>query len=272
MKGIDVSSYQGNIDWAQVKASGIDFAYIKATEGTALLDSNFLVNFAKATLAGVKVGAYHYGHPNEDPIANANVFINAVKRSGYGDLPLVLDLEITGGLTTGFDVWAEKFLEQVKSATNRPVMLYSGEWFTQNYLVSLTSKYPLWIAKYGTIPPNLKWTVWQQSETGQVPGIQGNVDIDEGADSLLATQVTYPSYDVVVKDHVFSAIAVNTDTYILYTALDYLGIPYTFDGNTGTFTIAGKQARCVLFNGTHYVMWRDMLGVQAKKVEWLFTR
>src|ERR1700743_1690699 len=95
VQGIDVSHYDGTIDWAMVKASGIDFAFMKATEGTTFVDPEFAANWKAAGDAGVIRVVYHFFHPMDDPAAQADFFVATAGVPGKGDLPLALDLETT---------------------------------------------------------------------------------------------------------------------------------------------------------------------------------
>src|SRR5436853_6426864 len=96
-KGIDVSHYQGNVDWPTVKSSGVvDFSFIKATEGLSVQDSQFAANWQGARSAGLLRGAYHFFHSADDAIAQVKYFLNCVKSAGGflpGDIPPVLDFE-----------------------------------------------------------------------------------------------------------------------------------------------------------------------------------
>lgn len=178
-KGIDVSSYQGIIDWNKVFADGITFAFIKATEGTGWDDPNFITNFSQAKKAGVKRGAYHFGHPNNDPIAEASHFISRLN-GDYGDLPLTLDIEVTNGKTPAeITAWTVKFLDYVHSQTNHPVQYYTYTRFLQlNLNLDSLSEYPLWIANYAATAGVDGYSIWQYSDAGVVNGINGKVDMN----------------------------------------------------------------------------------------------
>src|SRR5437764_10721112 len=98
LKGIDVSHYQGTINWMSVKNAGTSFAVCKATESTNYKDPTLLANYAGMKAAGIIRGAYHFARPAVDPVAQANYFINYV-RPIKGDLQLMLDLEANDGRT-----------------------------------------------------------------------------------------------------------------------------------------------------------------------------
>src|SRR5262245_43937892 len=97
LDGIDVSHYDGAIDWAAVKASGQAFAVAKSTEGTSYVDPTFATNWAAMKQHGVVRSAYHFFHANLDPIAEADHFLKIMGPLEPGDLPPVLDLEVDDG-------------------------------------------------------------------------------------------------------------------------------------------------------------------------------
>jgi lysozyme len=202
-KGIDVSHWQGTINWSSVRSAGTAFAFCKATETTSYKDPTFDTNWAGMKSAGLVRGAYHFGRPADDPVAQANWFIDTV-RPGVGDLPPVLDLEDAGGKTPA-QVWAwvQAFVAQVKARIRHAPIIYTGFFFWKDSVGYPTNNLgcPLWFARYDTtIPPQFfpsntwsTWTFWQYSNTGSVSGISGNVDLDyhQGTiDSLKRVRLT----------------------------------------------------------------------------------
>jgi hypothetical protein len=99
LRGVDVSSYQGSIDWSSAKSSGIAFGFAKATEGDTLEDSTFAANWAGMKSAGVVRGAYHFFHPSESATAQASFVLSKVGTLEAGDLPIVLDFEVLDGVS-----------------------------------------------------------------------------------------------------------------------------------------------------------------------------
>lgn len=206
LQGIDVSHWQGTIDWNQVKNAGVAFAYAKSSEGTTYTDPMFSTNLQGARAAGIPFGAYHYASPSapyspDQAKAEAQYFVNVMKNAGmgdFGDIMPVLDLEqpaATGTLTSDeIASWARVFVDTVKSLTNRQVMVYTGDWFVEQYndFGGQLSDLPVWIAawtRYGnTQPPAVggwtQWTAWQYSDQGSIPGISGAVDLDYGPTSI----------------------------------------------------------------------------------------
>ena len=195
--GIDVSHWQGAIDWQAVRGSAIDFAFIKATEGGTYTDPRFARNWAAAADAGIARGAYHYFRPNVDLVKQAEHFLR-VTRLGAGDLPAVLDVETSDGLAVDALLRAVRsWLETVERATGKRPIVYTYPDFWNRYVSASPGPYPLWIASYGRDQPLMPngwrdWTFWQSSATGRVPGIEGDVDLDHfrGGSTELAALVS----------------------------------------------------------------------------------
>lgn len=191
VNGIDVSHFQGAVDWAAVKAAGKAFAFAKASDGITYTDPQFKTNWQGIKAAGLLRGAYHFYESNDDPVAQANNFIKAVGTLAAGDLPPVLDIEAfkgnygTATLAANVQTW----LNTVQQALGRTPIIYTGPSFWNQYMNNQFSAYPLWIAQYGVSQPTLpngwsKWTFWQSSESGTVAGVTGSVDIDVFAGSM----------------------------------------------------------------------------------------
>ncbi len=194
-RGIDVSHYQGNIQWPSVAGSNVAFCFIKATEGTAYVDPMFQANWSGSSAAGLYRGAYHFGRPGSDPIAQAQFFYNTVSADGTlgpGDLPPVLDLETLDGQSPA-DVlqWTLAFLAQTDELFGRRTILYTDPGFWQSLQnlpgCQVLASRPLWLAAYSAAPhippPWSSWTFWQYSDGSAnggsaVPGVSGEVDQD----------------------------------------------------------------------------------------------
>jgi GH25 family lysozyme M1 (1,4-beta-N-acetylmuramidase) len=197
-RGIDVSNYQhpGNapINWPQVRGSGIEFAFIKATEGPVGCNGSYYTNnwlrrdWSDSAAAGLYRGAYHFARPGDaaSAINQARYFVSAVgAMNGPRDLPPVLDLESTCGLSPwDLAIFARTWVGEVQRLTGRTPIIYTYFYFWQDQLLndSTFSGLPLWIATYGPRPMVPRawagWTFWQHSSTGAVPGISGNVDLN----------------------------------------------------------------------------------------------
>lgn len=191
MQGIDVSHYQGTINWTSVKNSGKTFAIVKATEGTTYTDPKFASNWAAMKAAGLIRGAYHFGRPGTDPVVQANKFCDVV-RPTTGDLQMTLDIETTDGKTPSqVRAWIVAFLNRVQARTGRPGIIYTGFYFWRDSAGNGSNlNCPLWLAAYTSSPTAYvpaawsTWTFWQYTGSGSCPGITGAVDRNAGNLSL----------------------------------------------------------------------------------------
>lgn len=183
--GIDVSPWNPNINWPQVKMGGRDFAFIKATEGDNYVSPVFRSDWAAAKNSGVLRGAYHFFRPSDDPVAQARLFLNTMGTLGADDLPVVFDWEVSDGVSASVQIQrAQIWLDIVEEATGKIPIIYTGPSFW-NSLGNPPQfvRYALFIANYQVscpwIPaPWSDWTFWQQGDNGVVSGINGNVDDD----------------------------------------------------------------------------------------------
>lgn len=192
--GIDVSYYQGKIDWPQVKAMeeddvSIKFAFIKATEGLFNVDPYFQRNWREAPKAGITCGAYHYMLARKSGEWQAKFFLQTVKFE-RGDLPPVCDIEELNGVSpTKMRKELTGFLSYVERKTGVKPIIYTGLSFYKDYLQGHFDDYPLWIAHY--YQPKLKvskttnWHFWQHSDKAKISGINHVVDFNAfNGDSL----------------------------------------------------------------------------------------
>jgi lysozyme len=195
VRGLDVSHYQGTIDWDLVAQAGIAFAFIKATQGTTNFDPQFQTNWNGAHAAGVLRGAYHFYQPGDDPHQQAVSFLSAVQPEP-GELPPVLDVELPGEsseIISGIEVW----LATVEQAIGKIPILYTSPGFWSELGVSSFGRFPLWVAEYGVTSPKIPegwstWAFWQDSENGSVPGIDTPVDLDLFQGTLQELQQEFP--------------------------------------------------------------------------------
>lgn len=183
LNGIDVSKYQPNINWPDVKQAGYAFAFARATYGSGQVDAYFNSHWQAMKQAGVVRGPYHFFVAADDAAAQANLFVKVVGSLEVGDLPPVIDVEAdsgTGGnLVGGVRTW----LDIVEQRLGRVPVIYTAPAFWNEHLNGSFGRYPLWVAEYGVSQPKPVngwggWTFWQHSESGAVPGISGSVDLD----------------------------------------------------------------------------------------------
>lgn len=180
-EGVDVSHYQGTIDWAKVAAAGKSFAFVKATEGVALVDPRCDVNIKGADESGLLVGAYHFLRPRLDAAEQAKRLVDA---AGHCTLPFALDVETYDGTSPAElrDVVAA-FLASLAA----PCVVYTAPNFVA--AGAIPDGVDLWIAHWGVEAPGVAgWRFWQYSQTGTVPGVAGRVDLDRFAGSVEALQ------------------------------------------------------------------------------------
>jgi lysozyme len=202
--GIDVSRWQGNINWTSVKNSGVEFAFVKATEGVDFVDSKFHANMQGARAAGVMVGPYHFCRVDSyiddpmDPVNEANDFLEAILpyyETGW-HLPPVADVEGLPDFPTIAEErafisnWVQIFSDTIhKKLGVRPLIYTSKSGANTYYTPSVAAGHDLWIAWWkgtGTSSPPLEsdtplwdpWVFWQWTDSSSVPGISGNVDGD----------------------------------------------------------------------------------------------
>jgi len=198
-KGIDVSNWQGSIDWLQVASDGYTFAFAKATEGTAFTDVTYAVNRSGTQGLGLRIGAYHFARPEgsgdaalvASAIAQADHFVDAAQPRA-GDLPPVLDLEQSGGLAqAALAKWTQAWLAEVTARTGLSPLVYTSPNFWKTKLgdtpAFAQSGTRLWLAHWTagpspTVPAanwnGLGWSFWQWSDCQKVPGIAHCVDAD----------------------------------------------------------------------------------------------
>jgi len=205
--GIDVSHYKKRVDWKQVKESGVNFAFIKATEAENFVDSRFDYNWTRTRREGIVRGAYHFFRPLVDPVLQAQNFLKIVGPVLHStDLPPVLDVEVYPEFVENeykrisvqeriqrISVW----LQTIEKATGKVPIIYT-EYYTWFDYIGDTERFirhPLWIANFRVDKPKVPannwggkgWSFWQTTERGIVPGIRDEapcVDLDIYHDSL----------------------------------------------------------------------------------------
>ena len=185
VEGIDVSYYQGTIDWNGVKAAGIRFAVTRISDGLNFSDTQFSRNWPAIKSVGLVRGAYQYFEPGQDALAQADMVVQKVGQLGPGDLPVQLDMEVTGGQSSATILSKMKqWSDRVTSGTGKRPMVYTAKYFWNDNVGSTDfASYPLWVANYDVSCPDTpdawtKWLIWQYGDNGSVSGINGGVDVD----------------------------------------------------------------------------------------------
>ncbi len=252
--GIDISDYQGTItaaNWTSIKNSGRVFAITKASEGNNTTQSTYTNNMSRGKAAGVIMGMYHFADPyiagHTGSTEAAHFLAIAGGDMDNGNLHPVLDVENTGGSTTSEGIslgdWVDEWCEYVYSHTGVKPMIYANSNYAQNFLTSSNaSKWPLWIANYGssdgawnstnvqtaTLPTGgsgtghwSTWQFWQYNSVSSIPGITGNVDADvangdlsfvEGLE-ISGAQLTVTEAGNYIASGLSSATSFGTNTY-----------------------------------------------------------
>lgn len=190
-RGIDVSKYQGNIDWGAVAASGINFAIIRvgyrgSSTGVLVEDPYFKKNIAGATKAGIKVGVYFFTQAvtEAEAVEEASMAMSLV--SGYKlSYPIFIDTEsASNGRANGLSKSArtaivKAFCQTVQSGGYKAGVYASKSWYTNQLSASSLSNYCIWVAQYSSSCTYTgKYDMWQYSSAGKVPGISGKVDMN----------------------------------------------------------------------------------------------
>lgn len=235
--GIDVSEWQGSIDYSLVKNNGIDVVYIRSSEGNSYIDPYFRDNYENAKDNGLKVGFYHYltARSVSEARLQAQFFVSVIKGTSP-DCKLAMDFESFGNLSISeINEISEAFLSEVQRLSEKEVVIYSDAYnAARTFSPELANKYPVWVADYFVSEPgNGNWSTWvgfQYTDRGRIAGISGNVDRDYFTDGIF---LSYPSAistettpDVsqndncitVVRGDTLSQIAIKYDTSYQYLA------------------------------------------------------
>lgn len=183
--GIDISHHQGEINWKRLKKGNpeeppISFVYIKATEGCDHTDTRFEKNWSAAKNSGYPRGAYHYFGSVSSGERQAKAFISKVKLEP-GDLPPMVDVEEEPKNAAAYREELKKFISILEEHYKVKPIIYTYKKFHERHIDNVHFEgYPLWIARYNVADPGItdKWTIWQCTENGRLPGINHKVDIN----------------------------------------------------------------------------------------------
>ena len=210
--GIDISKYQGTIDWREVKRGGVSFAYIKATEGGDHHDETFLINWLAARDAGIARGAYHFYYwcrPASEQVAWFKKHVPVDPDA----LPPVLDVEWTPFSKTcpkrppTKEVLREMriFLDGIERHYGKKPIIYTSVDLHRDVLIGKFSDYPMWVRSVAGYPStkytSRRWTFWQFTGTGRIRGVKGKVDRNVFAgsrddfDRWVAGEITHREVD-----------------------------------------------------------------------------
>ena len=201
-KGIDVSEFNGTIDWQSVKNSGVQFAMIRCAyrgyrTGSIVTDSKFDENIRNATSVGINVGIYFFSQATSisEAVEEANYAVNLARKYNCITYPIAIDTESSGadnndGRADGLDTALRTnvvvaFCNQVRNYGYEPMVYASRDWLYNNLEVNRLLNYETWLAHYTGSPDvtsnyRYSYTMWQYTSSGYVPGINGNVDLNIG--------------------------------------------------------------------------------------------
>ncbi|MBD5275659.1 MAG: hypothetical protein HDS37_06115 [Bacteroides sp.] len=178
--GIDISAHNGKIDFMQAADDGVEFVWIKATEGATFRDKRFASNYSKAGEAGLKRGAYHFFRFDKDGVEQALNLLDAV---GERDLELGVAIDVeTSGNPDGIDndLIKERISAMVDYLNLRGLAptLYCNKADYYRYMADSFPGNSLWICSFSSDPISAPWTFWQHNHKGSVKGVKGAVDLN----------------------------------------------------------------------------------------------
>ena len=244
IQGIDVSKHQGKIDWTQVAASGVRFAILRAGFGRTAtqMDPTFAANYAGATAAGLKVGAYWYSYASgPDDAASEAAACLQVLGGRELDLPLFFDQEyepaILAQTTAGRTVCVQRFCAAVQAAGYRPGLYASKNWLETKLDMAALAGLPVWVAQYAAVCTYAgPYVLWQNSSSGRVPGISGPVDTNLCPDEAL---LFGSEKEEVMSDMLKVGPVSGGDRKTLAALADSLGLPHE---DAGDYLIIGPAS------------------------------
>jgi GH25 family lysozyme M1 (1,4-beta-N-acetylmuramidase) len=286
LEGIDISHWQGSVDFAKVRGAGKRFVIAKATEGIGWTDANWTTYRDDARAAGLAVTGYHFARPDGNPTKPKEEAAWFVSQLGLeaGMLIPALDLERAGTLTKAeLTAWVQAWLDEVYALTGVRPMIYTSPAFWRNALGDTRTFADqgytvLWIAHWGVNAPSIPasnwgghgWTFWQYTSDGTVPGISGRVDLDRyngldltpvtvGADFSLSPAAAVKTA-VAPGGSTSFGISINRTFFTIPVDLSVSGLPpgasATIDpdpvgGDVATLTVSTSKSGTVTPNGTY---------------------
>jgi GH25 family lysozyme M1 (1,4-beta-N-acetylmuramidase) len=207
--GVDVSRFNGTIDWAAARQAGVSFAFVQASRGTGLdcdvkpdscgPDPLYAANYAAARAAGIRVGPYHRAfidpetpaQTRTDALTEADVFLASVGTLQRGDLRPVIDFEtpFDGASAANLRIWLRVWLKRVGEALRTKPIIYTNQssWSFNGDVREFAKRgHRLWVAEWGVKKPSVPalnwasrgWSLWQYTSSGRLPGFSGRVDLN----------------------------------------------------------------------------------------------
>lgn len=263
-KGIDVSTWQNNIDWKQVKESGIEFAMIREGYGKSdpsQIDNCFHRNAEEAQKRGIPFGVYHYSYAQSvnDSVNEANFCLSNINKYQL-KYPIAFDIEDSSmqhlGKRTLTDI-CKAFCEQIEQA-GYYAMIYCNVNWLENYLYKdeLLPRYDLWLAHWEVDKPKYECGIWQHSDSGKVSGISGNVDLN----------ISYKDYPSIVRCNGLNGFKQDT-TQVSQSPTS----PNETENSFTTYTVKSGDtlwdiARRFLGNGSKYQELKSLNGLTSDTI------
>lgn len=215
-QGIDVSKWQGKIDWEKVKKDGVEFAIIRegyGKENPSQVDKRFEENYKGAKAVGIPVGVYHYSYADsvEDAKKEAQFCLKNIKGKQL-EYPVVFDIEDKEQLKLNdqqrTDI-CKAFCEKIEKAGYYAMIYCNLNWWNNYLNKNELSEFDLWLAQWDIEKPSVDCGIWQRSEKGKINGISGNVDLN----------ISYKDYPKIMKTKGLNGFKVASDnaSYITYT-------------------------------------------------------
>lgn len=209
LRGVDVSWYQGKVDWPKVHEAGYRFAFVKVSEGSTMTDANYAVNLTGAKTAGMAVSGYHFLHARtpKEAATEAKLFIANVNTAGgfqLFDIPPVVDIEVTYLTVESIRTW----IDLVEQASGMKPIIYTNANYSDKYLTGPEFRdCKLWYAIYGNDHPAdrngwTEWTFFQYTDKGQIPGINSYVDLNEfcgGEEELFGYKLSADTANAMIQ-------------------------------------------------------------------------
>ena len=183
VRGVDASHHQGAIDWVRVRRDRIDFAYLKASEGSSFTDPRFVANARAARKAGLRVGGYHYFSLCSPGAPQAAHFADVLASAPARTMPPAVDLELLGSCSdppAREELLGEigAFVDEVERSTGQRVVVYAYPDFEDRYQVRAAIDRRLWVRRIGSTPPAGDWWIWQRDDSASIDGIEGPADLN----------------------------------------------------------------------------------------------
>lgn len=183
IRGVDASHHQGDIDWPRVRADRIEFAYLKASEGSGFVDPRFVANARAARSAGLRVGGYHYFSTCSPGAPQAAHFVQVLRSAPADSMPPAIDLELLGNCTDPparprLLAEVRTFLRVVERATGEEAVVYAYPDFEHRYRFAADLGRRQWVRRIGSSAPEREWFIWQRDDRARIAGFSSPADLN----------------------------------------------------------------------------------------------